>query len=297
MKFTNSGEIDQIILRIEQGLDEHTQWVKLWHSKAICNNPFPEGFLRENGHELCEFSSWFDSQNNSEWLHQLDFDNISAVHKTMHREAVILSRKIMAGERIEEQDYYRFMNAESNFFSQLNALKDKISRLQISFDPLTGIFNRQAMMPILLQEHAYVVRDKKACCLAMADLDHFKQVNDTHGHPAGDKVLKAVVDFFRTNLRPYDALFRYGGEEFLFCLPNTDIKSGSKLLNRLRVDLHNSPIKIRENECVIISISMGITQMQAKTPVHQAIDHADAALYDAKKNGRNQLAEYRGAQK
>lgn len=292
MKFTNAGEIDQILLRIEQGLDEHTQWVKFWHSKAICNMPFPDDYLQENGHELCDFSSWFNSQQKSDWLHQLDFDNISAVHKTMHREAVILSRKIMAGEKVDEQDYYRFMNADSNFFNQLTALKDKVSRLQISFDPLTGIFNRQAMMPILLQEHAYVVRDKKACCLAMADLDHFKQVNDTHGHPAGDKVLKAVVDFFRTNLRPYDALFRYGGEEFLFCLPNTDIQSGSKLLNRLRVDLHNSPINVRENEIVSISISMGITQMHAETPVDQTIDRADAALYEAKKGGRNQISEY-----
>lgn len=195
MKFTNAGEIDQIILRIEQGLDEHTQWVKLWHSKAICNQPFPEDFLNEAGHQNCEFSVWFESQRDLEWLHQLEYDNISAVHKTMHKEAVILSRKIMESEIVDEQDYYRFMNADSNFFAQLTNLKDKVSRLQISFDPLTGIFNRQAMMPILLQEHAYVVRDHKACCLAMADLDHFKKVNDTHGHPAGDLVLKAVVDF------------------------------------------------------------------------------------------------------
>lgn len=293
MKFTNAGEIDQIILRIEQGLDEHAQWVKLWHSRAICHLPFPDGFQDENGHEKCEFSAWFNSQKKSEWLHQLDYDNISAVHKTMHKEAVILSKKIMGGEAVSEQDYYRFMNAEWSFSNQLLTLKDKVSRLQISFDPLTGIFNRQAMMPILMQEHAYVVRDDKHCCLAMADLDHFKNVNDTHGHSAGDQVLKSVVEFFRTNLRPYDALFRYGGEEFLFCLPNTDLTSGAKLLNRLRSDLFNKPIQIKENEIISISISMGITQMKAEIPVDQAVDNADAALYDAKKGGRNQIAEYR----
>lgn len=294
MKLTNAGEVDQILLKIEQGLDEHAQWVKSWHSKAICNLPFPDNFMNLDGHLNFEFSEWFQSQQPSEWLHQLDYDNITSVHKIMHKEALILSKKIMSGETVDEQDYFRFTNAEWNFSTQLLKLKDKVSRLQISFDPLTGIFNRQAMMPILLQEHAYVVRDNKDCCLAMADLDHFKNVNDTHGHPAGDEVLKAVVDFFRTNLRPYDALFRYGGEEFLFCLPNTDITSGSKLMNRLRLDLHKRPIRIKENEVVTISISMGITQMEAKKPVDQAIDNADEALYKAKKSGRNRITEYTG---
>ncbi|NQU65275.1 MAG: diguanylate cyclase [SAR324 cluster bacterium] len=223
----------------------------------------------------------------------MDYDSISAVHKTLHEEAAILSRKIMSQKKIDEQDYYRFMNSEWNFSHQLQALKDKISRLQISFDPLTGIFNRQAMMPILLQEHAYLVRDKKVCCVAMADLDHFKKVNDTHGHPAGDLVLKAVASFFRTNLRPYDALFRYGGEEFLFCLPNTDIKSASSLLNRLRLDLEKRPIKIKEDKVVTISISIGITQMLIDKPVDEAIDNADAALYEAKKAGRNRISEFK----
>lgn len=293
MKFTNAGEIDQILLSLEHGLDEHSQWMKLWHSRAICNLPFPEDYTSDDGHINREFSSWFHGQQASEWLHQLDYENIAACQKTMQAEAAILSRMIMAGESVEEQDYHRFMNAEWNFTSQLLKLKDKISRLQISFDPLTGIFNRQAMMPILLQEHAYVVRDSKVCCLAMADLDHFKQVNDTHGHPAGDQVLKTVADFFRTNLRPYDAMFRYGGEEFLFCLPNTDIKTGAKLLNRLRLDLHNKPIRIKENEVVNISISIGITRMEPEIPVDQTIDHADAALYQAKKDGRNRISEYK----
>ncbi len=292
MKFTNASEIDLIILKIEQSLEEHAQWVKLWHSKAICDHPFPDIYLDPDAYNNCEFSEWFKSQQSAAWLHQLDYDSITTVHNTMHDEAVILSKKIMSKDAITEKDYYRFMNSEWNFSHQLQALKDKISRLRISFDPLTGLFNRQAMMPILLQEHAYVGRDQKACCLAMADLDHFKKVNDTHGHPAGDKVLKTVAGFFRTNLRPYDALFRYGGEEFLFCLPNTDIKSGSKLLNRLRIDLNKCPIQIKEDQVVTVSISIGIMQMKADQPVDEAIDNADAALYEAKKGGRNRVAEY-----
>jgi len=290
MKFTNASEIDLLILKIEQSLEEHAQWVKLWHSKAICNFPFPASYLDGNARNLCDFSEWFQSQESAEWLHQLDYDSITSVHNTMHEEAAILSKKIMSREKINEKDYYRFMNSEWNFSHQLQALKDKISRMQISFDPLTGIFNRQAMMPILLQEHAYVLRDQKACCLAMADLDNFKKVNDTHGHPAGDKVLKAVASFFRTNLRPYDALFRYGGEEFLFCLPKTDLKTGAKLLNRLRIDLKKCPIQIKENQVISVSISIGIMQLQADQQVDDAIDIADATMYEAKKDGRNRVA-------
>ncbi len=289
MKFTTSEAIEQVINRIELGLDEHSKWVKLWNTRAICHTSFPPSYLTETSHQECDFAKWFHSCQAEEWLHQVDFESISSVHRTMHEEARELAVKIQKGQRIKEEDYYTFVNSEWSFSQQLQRLKDKITRLQISFDPLTGIFNRQAMMPILLQEQAYVQRDGKVCCLAMADLDFFKNINDTYGHANGDIVLRRVADYLKSNLRPYDALFRYGGEEFLFCLPNTDYFTGKTLLDRLRSEIHGLPITLGNDEVIHISISLGIAQMQPGISSEDVVIRADEALYEAKNKGRNQV--------
>ncbi len=292
MKFKTSEAIDQVIHRIESGLDEHSKWVKLWNTRAICHTSFPPSYLTQTSHQECDFAKWFHTCQSENWLHQVDFESISAVHKTMHEEARDLAVRIQEGEKIKEEDYYVFVNSEWSFSHQLQRLKDKIARLQISFDPLTGIFNRQAMMPILLQEQAYVHRGGKDCCLAMADLDFFKHVNDTYGHANGDIVLKRVADYMKSHLRPYDALFRYGGEEFLFCLPNTDYLTGKSLLDRLRVDVKELPITLSNDEAIHITISLGIAQMQPDISTEDTVIRADEALYEAKNRGRNQVVAW-----
>ncbi len=292
MKFTTSNEIDQIIHMIELGLEEHSKWIKLWNSKAICQLPFPGSYLKKTAHQDCEFAKWFEGCSEESWLHQIDYESISTVHKSMHEEAIKLSDQVQEGISISEEDYYKFVNLEWSFSHQLQKLKDKIARLQISFDPLTGIFNRQALMPILMQEKAYIERDGKQCCLAMADLDFFKKVNDTYGHANGDIVLQKVAGFLRSNLRPYDALFRYGGEEFLFCLPNADADCGKRLLDRLRMDIEKMPIKVASDTVISITLSMGIAQMSPKISIEDSIVQADEALYEAKNRGRNRIVVY-----
>jgi diguanylate cyclase len=292
MKFTDTGQIDQIILMIDEAIEDHEQLAKHWHAKAVCRLPFPDDYLVENSGDNCAFTRWLFSQKSAEWIHKMEYDSLKAIHDELHQELAVLSCKLGDGKRVGENEYYAFVNAESGFIQQLRQLKEKISRLQISFDPLTGIFNRQAMMPILFQEHAYVVRDKKKCCLAMADLDHFKRINDSHGHPAGDRVLKRTAQFFRTNLRPYDALFRYGGEEFLFCLPNTDLNNSKRLLDRLRIELEKLPINLSDHQVVTITVSIGIAQMRDDCPADISIEQADKALYQAKHDGRNRVVVY-----
>ncbi len=296
MKFTTSGEIKHIVHMLEQGLEEHSKWMQLWNSKAICHLNFPKNYLDKEAHQECEFAKWFQSCKGKEWLHQVDYDSITTSHKAMHFEGQHLAEMIQNNKPVSEEDYYKFVNSEWSFANQLQKLKDKITRLQISFDPLTGVFNRQAMMPVLLQEQAYVQRDNKQCGLAMADLDKFKRINDTYGHANGDIVLKCVADFLRTNLRPYDALFRYGGEEFLFCLPSADIETGISLLDRIRMELEQLPIKLSSNEIITTTISMGITQLQSNSSVEDCIIKADEALYEAKNRGRNQVVAWENLQ-
>jgi len=121
----------------------------------------------------------------------------------------------------------------------------------------------------------------------MIDLDNFKAVNDLHGHAAGDRVLAASVRYLIQHLRPYDKVFRYGGEEFLLCMPYTELSGGSDRIKELSEGLAALDIDIGEKEPVRITASFGLALLDPEIPVGASIDRADKALYAAKAAGRN----------
>ena len=125
--------------------------------------------------------------------------------------------------------------------------------------------------------------------MALADLDHFKTINDTHGHAAGDQVLAFAAGLFVSGVRPYDMIFRYGGEEFLFCLPGAGLEQAAMILERLHKRLATSSIRLRSGERIKVTTSIGVAELcDGETP-EDALERADKALYRAKQNGRNRI--------
>jgi len=112
-------------------------------------------------------------------------------------------------------------------------------------------------------------------------------VNDTYGHGIGDRVLITFARYLMTHLRQYDRIFRYGGEEFLICMPGTDLQSGRLLLDRLREELQSLSHETESKAKFHVTISVGVTLLDPEAPVEQSIDRADKALYAAKAGGRN----------
>jgi len=121
----------------------------------------------------------------------------------------------------------------------------------------------------------------------MIDLDNFKTVNDIYGHAVGDKVLTGVAHYIMAHLRPYDKVFRYRGEEFLICLPDTDLEAGRNIIDRLREELGSLPYEADGKGIFHVTVSFGLTLLDPDLPVEQSIDRADKALYVAKRSGRN----------
>ena len=156
-------------------------------------------------------------------------------------------------------------------------------------DGLTGLINRRHFMLLAEQELARAQRYRRSLTVGMADLDHFKKLNDTYGHAAGDAVLKAFAALVGDTLRQSDLVCRYGGEEFAFLFPEVAIDEATRLAERLRELFAASDIRIPDGRTVRVTFSMGLADATI-LPLEGALKCADEALYEAKHAGRNRVA-------
>jgi two-component system cell cycle response regulator len=158
-------------------------------------------------------------------------------------------------------------------------------------DGLTGVLNRKALDQRLLSEIAFAVRHDAPLSVVMLDVDHFKAVNDTHGHPAGDAVLRAVAERLTSALRIEDVFGRYGGEEFLIVARDITLDQGAQLAERMRVLLDASPV-VFEGTPIRVTASFGVASLACCAPTRDAptlLATVDARLYEAKRTGRNRV--------
>ena len=155
-------------------------------------------------------------------------------------------------------------------------------------DSKTGLLNPGTWESEAAVEISRAGRSRSPLSVALVDIDHFKAVNDTHGHLAGDTVLKALSDVLREQLRGYDVLGRFGGEEFVVLLPQADEADALGIAERLRAHVAALPIPVKDGKVVRLTISIGVAALDAKnTQVADLLAAADAALYHAKQAGRN----------
>jgi diguanylate cyclase (GGDEF)-like protein len=166
-------------------------------------------------------------------------------------------------------------------------------RFAATHDFLTGLLNRSEILAALERELARAAREQKPTAVIICDIDHFKRVNDTLGHAAGDAVLKEVALRLKLDLRPYDSVGRYGGEEFLIILPNCNSEAGARRADAIRNLVAKDRIHTPAGE-TSATISMGVSSTIARRdhPVAEFLHEADITLYAAKTNGRNRVEIY-----
>jgi diguanylate cyclase (GGDEF)-like protein len=155
-------------------------------------------------------------------------------------------------------------------------------------DSLTGMINHEHVFTELKKALSQSQSDQVPLCIVMADIDHFKRVNDNYGHLAGDGVLKEVAKRIKGSLRGFDIVGRYGGEEFLLILHRAELATARMVAERIRSRIAATPIDLPK-EILDVTISMGVAMAKSDESVNSLVERADRALYNAKENGRNQV--------
>lgn len=174
-------------------------------------------------------------------------------------------------------------------FPMRNALLYRVATQSALRDPLTDTGNRVAMDQTLQREIDMSRRHLQPLSLLMLDIDHFKRINDTHGHSAGDEVLRAVAASIKGQLRNVDMVFRYGGEEFLILLSNTGREAAAMVGERLRFATQAKEY-LADGKSIELTVSLGCSTLLPGESAESLLRRADSALYVAKREGRNRLA-------
>ena len=185
---------------------------------------------------------------------------------------------------------------EAHASTKVHAAEDRVRRLGADLhamqvladmDAMTGLLNRRAFLPLASDAMSYFKRYRRTVCILMIDIDHFKRVNDLYGHAAGDEVIRHVGRIVSDAIRTTDKVARFGGEEFVVLLRETDLKGAAIFADRIRETVANTVFE-PDGQCLRATISIGVAEAEfADGDVDHTIERADRALYAAKSGGRN----------
>jgi diguanylate cyclase (GGDEF)-like protein len=179
----------------------------------------------------------------------------------------------------------RIVKLQENLFDACRALKQ-----QATHDQLTDLWNRRAIHEFIVQEASRAERENAPIGVVLADIDHFKLINDTYGHFVGDGVLRQVAERLRSELRDYDRIGRYGGEEFLVALPGCNAADAVRQAERLRSAIQQAPFSVSGARLTVtISAGVAVDEAGGKPDVNSLLQRSDLALYRAKHSGRNRV--------
>ena len=288
------AELQVMISNLDQALYNHDRWHDALITTLMCRLPYDQHDVHDESFHRCRFGQWLYNDGKRMLGDHPSYAAIEGEHRRMHQLAARLLLTAAEGTHMGVQDYELFNSAVKSLRLEATTLKRELEDLLSHVDPLTGVNGRTLLLTVMRDLHALVKRNVMPCSVVMMDLDHFKTVNDTYGHQAGDRVLIASAQYVVKHLRPYDKVFRYGGEEFALTLQNSSSEVALGTVTYLREGLAKTPVNY--NDMLIgVTASFGIAPLDSGYSVEESLEHADQALYAAKAAGRNRAQIWKGA--
>jgi diguanylate cyclase (GGDEF)-like protein len=283
-------QLQTAVAHLDQAIYNHEQWYKSLQRVLIARLPPDEPDLMADAHRRCRFGQWYESDGAALLRDHSAFAAVGQAHQQMHESAAHLLQRSADELPISVNDLDQFNNQLDRLRLEIQSLRRELAETAQNRDPLTGARNRTSLLSDLREQQALVRRGLQPSALMMIDLDRFKEMNDRHGHLAGDAVLTSTSQCAQAQVRPYDRLYRYGGEEFLLLMPQITIDAALKMAERLRAAVAAQEIDDPAvGPPLRITASFGVAPLDATRPVEESIDRADRAMYQAKTAGRNRV--------
>jgi diguanylate cyclase len=286
---TSRADLREIVEELDNAAGETARWLALFHRSAVCKIEADPGLLVDALHESTRFGLWYEERRGAGVFDQDAFQVLAATHEALFHHVGILARRAWRDDKVPVVEYDALLSKIDAFEDQSRRLAKAFRAALSDLDPLTGIQTRGNMERDLKREQQRALRTAQPCCLALVDIDHFKKVNDNHGHLVGDQVLGFVTRTLEDSLRPYDSIYRFGGEEFLVCLPDTGPEEARRVLERIRAKIGAMRVAFGDIEELAVTVSVGVAQMAPRRPIEEITERADKALYVAKASGRDQV--------
>ncbi|MCU0841082.1 MAG: diguanylate cyclase [Thiobacillaceae bacterium] len=287
-------QIQHLTEELEMIIAAHLAWFKQLNRALVCGSEPPRADLLPDAHLRSPFGQWYYSREPHPLSDHGVYQELGAIQQAMHAAARMALQELGDGRRPETDLYDQCIDLSLRLNTRLRNLQLDIIGELLTTDPLTGCSTRRGMLGKLREEQERAARIQRPCCVCLMDFDRFKRINDELGHPAGDAVLRQGMRFATGVLRKYDSLYRYGGEEFLICLPGTPIKDAAQVVERIRQGLSQLPIRLPAGEVLTVTASFGLAEMSPRRSVEETIANADLALLQAKENGRNRVEIWMG---
>ncbi len=285
---TFSDDAQDFVLRLDEAAQAHMEWTRRVLRCAVLRTSPGEDVLAADAHLRCRFGVWFRR-------YRERFDLIDAVaaqrlddqHRQMHDAVRHICGRILEGATGDATALDTFERTQAGLIADLALLKTECLAHSARIDALTGLPLRYGLEEEFVRYRAQAMRRGEQLAVVLLDVDHFKRVNDAHGHAAGDLALQHVATVWRAHCRAGEPLFRFGGEEFLALLHAAGRDGAQQAVERLLQSLRDTPLRLPNGRKLSLRASAGLAEAGAEEPMAEVLARADRALYAAKAAGRD----------
>jgi diguanylate cyclase (GGDEF)-like protein len=281
-------EIDRLITELDAAVEGVMEWTRRILRFVVLRASPGEDVAAPMAHSLCQFTGWF-SENlmHFEAIDAPAARRVEQAHQAMHDAIRSICDDVLAGLPGKHSDLLVFEQSQAELLGLLARFKTAILSDAVRHDPLTGLPLRYGIEGDFALQQKDAQRNRNLLYVALIDVDHFKRINDSYGHPVGDRVLRHLAETLNRNLRSNEPIYRFGGEEFLWLMQCKTAEEAEQSAHRLLTTIRTTPVPVVKNQIVTLTVTLGMAQVGEHEELASALERADVALYKGKESGRD----------